>query len=73
MTVHNIRDYRPAPKTAANSVYEPDAPIWLDVQHFDLEPQPASHVGYLVAAAIGVFLALVIICLLPAPVGGGAI
>jgi hypothetical protein len=67
MTVHNIRDYSPAPKTAANSTFEPEAPIWVK----DNPPMlSGSPIGYLIAAAIGVFLALVIISLLPAPVGG---
>lgn len=32
MTVHHMRDYRPAPHTAANSIYQPEAPMieWAD-------------------------------------------
>jgi hypothetical protein len=74
MTVHNIRDYSPDPKTAANSVYEPEAPMILDAETFD-DPRPPDDmssellpVRIMLAAIFLTGLAWVLVDLLP--IGG---
>lgn len=75
MTIHYMRDYSANPKTAANNVYPPEAPMfedvpedWLDAAFHRVpepEPEPLPPMGLLVGGTIGAFVALVILSVLP--------